>query len=90
VRGLELNDRQQAEANPVFALVRERLGGIGVRMEAALRVVADDRFEPEPLIALLGGWPQDRQRELLDAIEHLHTILIPEQREQLRKELQRR
>lgn len=87
VRGLELNERQRDEAIPVLTLLRERLGPTGARVETALKVVATDRFDPSPLIAQLGGLPPPLQHELVDGLEHLHTILISEQREVLRKQL---
>lgn len=87
VRGLELNERQRDEAIPVLTLLRERLGVSGVRVETALKVVATDRFDPSPLISQLGGLPPGLQHELVDGVEHLHTILISEQREVLRKQL---
>lgn len=90
VRSLELNLRQKEEAAPVFALIKQRLGVVGPRVDAALNVVAGDRFDPTPLIAQLGELPEPFQHELVEALEHLHTILISEQREQLRRELQRR
>jgi hypothetical protein len=90
VRVLELNQRQKDEALPVLSLIKQRLGVLGPRVELALSVIASDRFAPEPLIAQLGDLPDFVQGELIDALEHLHTILISEQREALRKELQRR
>jgi len=90
VRVLELNQRQKDEAAPVFSLIKQRLGVLGPRVDLALSVIAGDRFEPEPLLAQLGDLPDFVQHELCEALEHLHTILINEQREALRKELQRR
>jgi hypothetical protein len=90
VRVLELNQRQKDEAAPVLSLIKQRLGVLGPRVDLALVVIAGDRFEPEPLLAQLGDLPDFVQHELCEALEHLHTILISEQREALRKELQRR
>lgn len=90
VRVLELNQCQKDEAAPVISLIKQRLGVLGPRVDLALSVIASDRFEPEPLIAQLGDLPDFVQHELIEALEHLHTILISEQREALRKELQRR
>lgn len=87
VRGLELNDRQRDEAIPVLTLLRDRLGARGLRVETALKIVAADRFDPSPLVSQLGDLPPPAQHELVDGLEHLHTILISEQREVLRKSL---
>jgi hypothetical protein len=90
VGGLELSERQHAEAAPVFSFLRERLGSSGQRIEAALSVLAAERFDPTPLLALTGELPQGLQRELVDGLEHVHTILISEQREHLRRELEKK
>ena len=90
VRSLELNQRQKTEAEPVFALIKQRLGVVGPKVDSALHVIAADRFDPAPLAAQLANLPEPLQRELLDGLEHLHTILISEQREQLKRELLRR
>ncbi len=87
IPGLELNERQQAEAAPLFALIKARLGNSGPRVEAALSVLAAERFDKTPLQGLISELPEGLQRELYDGLEHVHTILISEQREYLRKEL---
>lgn len=89
LRSLELNERQQQEAAPVLALAHEWLGPSGPRIEAALLAVAAERFEPVLVEGLLADAPAPIQREILDGLEHLHTILISEQREQLRTQLSR-
>jgi hypothetical protein len=89
LRSLELNERQQQEATPVLALAHEWLGPSGPRIEAALLAVASERFEPVLVEGLLTDAPEPVQREILEGLEHLHTILISEQREQLRTQLSR-
>lgn len=89
LRSLELNERQQQEATPVLALAHEWLGPSGPRIEAALLAVAAERFEPVLVEGLLGDAPEPVQREIVEGLEHLHTILITEQREQLRTQLSR-
>lgn len=90
LRSLELNERQQQEATPVLALAQEWLGPAGPRIEAALLAIAAERFEPVLIEGLLVEAPENVQRELTEGFEHLHTILIAEQREQLRNHLSRR
>lgn len=90
LRSLELNERQQQEATPVLALAQEWLGPAGPRIEAALLAIAADRFEPVLIEGLLADAPEGVQRELTEGLEHLHTILIAEQREQLRNHLSRK
>lgn len=88
--GLELNERQHVEAAPIFALLSERLGGRGPRIEIALSILAKERFDAAPLADELLGLSPGEQRRILDGLEHLHTILIAEQREYLNKELEKR
>jgi hypothetical protein len=73
----------------VLTLAQEWLGPAGPRIEAALLAVAGDRFEPVLIEGLLEGAPEPVRRELTEGLEHLHTILISEQREQLRNQLSR-
>ena len=87
VRGLELNQRQRDEAAPVLTLIEEWLGGNGPRVDATLLTIASERFEPVVLHGLLSELPEPIQRQLIEGLEHLHTILIPEQKEALRREL---
>lgn len=88
---LDLNARQQQEAAPVLTRLREHLGARGPHIEAALSVVAADRFDRQRLQDLLAHpslvVPPEAARELLDGLEHLHNILIQEQREALRAQL---
>lgn len=86
-KGLELHERQRAEAEPVLSRVKEWLGSRGPRVEAVLLVLAADRFDGESLLPLLAELPPTERRELVEGLEHLHTILISEQREVLRKAL---
>jgi hypothetical protein len=88
---LDLNARQQQEAAPALTRLREYLGERGPHMEAALSAVAGERFDRQRLQDLLAHpslvVPPEVTRELLDGLEHLHNILIPEQREALRDQL---
>ncbi len=87
VRGLDLSTRQQQEATPILGLAREHLGGSGPRLEGALAAVAGERFDRARAEEALADSPPEVRRELLDGLEHLHNILIPEQREHLRAQL---
>lgn len=86
-RSLELHERQRAEADPVLNRVKEWLGSRGPRIEAVLSVLAAERFDVEALLPIVAELPPTERRELLEGLEHLHTILISEQREVLRKAL---
>lgn len=86
-RGLELHERQRAEAEPVLNRLKEWLGSRGPRISAVLIVLSQERFEGEALGPILGDLPPSERRELYEGLEHLHTILIPEQRESLRRAL---
>jgi hypothetical protein len=86
-RSLELHERQRAEAEPVLSRVKEWLGSRGPRVEAVLTVLAAERFDGEALLPIVAELPPTERRELLEGLEHLHTILISEQREVLRKAL---
>lgn len=90
VAGLELNQRQASEAAPLFSLIRERFGQTGPATQTALQILAAERFDPGPLLPQLGGLPDAVRGDLVDGLEHVHTILILEQREALRRALQRR
>jgi hypothetical protein len=83
---LELNERQADEARDVFAEIAEALGA-GYRrwggIDDALAAVAAepfDRARAEDAIDL----PDEPRRRAVDALEHLHNILTPEQRAKLR------
>jgi hypothetical protein len=86
-RGLELHERQRAEAEPVVNRLKEWLGSRGPRISAVLTVLSQERFDAEALGPILGDLPPTERRELFEGLEHLHTILIPEQRESLRRAL---
>lgn len=90
LKSLELNQRQQEEALPVLSLLQEVAGSSGPRVEAALLAVAAARFEPQLVEGVLADVPPGPRRELVDGLEHLHNILIPEQRETLREQLARK
>lgn len=90
LKSLELNQRQQEEALPVLTLLQEVAGSTGPRVEAALLAVAAARFEPQLVEGILADVPPGPRRELVDGLEHLHNILIPEQRETLREQLARK
>lgn len=86
-RSLELHERQRAEAEPVLNRVKEWLGSRGPRIEAVLTALAAERFDVDSLLPIVAELPPTERRELLEGLEHLHTILISEQREVLRKAL---
>ena len=86
-RSLELHERQRAEAEPVLNRLKEWLGSRGPRIEAVLLILAAERFDGDALLSLLTELPPTERRELFEGLEHLHTILISEQREVLRKAL---
>lgn len=86
-RGLELHERQRAEAEPVVNRLKEWLGSRGPRISAVLTVLSQERFDGEALGPILADVPPTERRELYEGLEHLHTILIPEQRESLRRAL---
>lgn len=90
LRTLELNQRQQEEALPVITLLQEVAGSSGPRIEAALLAVAAAKFEPQIVEGVLADVPPGPRRELVDGLEHLHNILIAEQRETLREQLSRK
>jgi hypothetical protein len=90
LKSLELNQRQQEEALPVLTLLQEVAGSSGPRIEAVLLAVAAARFEPQLVEGVLADVPPGPRRELVDGLEHLHNILIPEQRETLREQLVRK
>lgn len=89
LQGLELNQRQQEEAAPVLNLLTEAVGRAGARVEFALAAVAAESFERGRLEGLLVDAPTELRRELIDGLEHVHNILIPEQRAHLLKQLGR-
>lgn len=89
VAGLELNQRQQEEARGVLGLIKEQLGDRSAQAHAALAAVAAEPFDRLEAEGALRDVPPALRRELVDGLEHVHTILIPEQRAALRERLQR-
>lgn len=89
IKGMDLNQRQRAEAQPVLALLKAQLGPSGAALEAALATVAAEQFDPAKVRAALqlDHAPPALAHDILDGLEHFHTILIPEQRESLRDAL---
>ncbi len=80
---LELNARQQEDAAELFARLRGAFGDRvrpGERLAAVLEVIAAEPFDADAAAEALGG----RDKETLDAAEHVHNILTAEQREKLR------
>lgn len=88
VRDLELNARQQEEAQPVLTQLREQLGHSPLRFRGALSAVAAESFDRARAERVVDGVAPDQRGKLLEGLEHLHNILIPEQREVLRARLQ--
>ncbi len=83
---LELNQRQAEETREAFADVAQALG-TGWRswggLDEALAAVADERFDRAGAAAALGAVDEQAAKSALDALEHVHNILTPEQREKL-------
>ena len=88
VRDLELNARQQEEAQPVLTQLREQLGGSQLRLRGALAAVAAEGFDRARAESVVTDVAPEVRLQLLEGLEHLHDILIPEQREVLRARLQ--
>ena len=81
---LELNDRQKEEAREAFGDVAQALGPSWTAwtgLEEALAAVAAEPFDQARAKAALG--PLEQQKPALDALEHVHNILTPEQRDKL-------
>lgn len=80
VAALELNARQKEELEDVFATIREQAGVGSVSqwpaLDRAFAAIRGDEFEPDLV--------KDQPEKILDALEHLHNILTPEQRASLR------
>jgi hypothetical protein len=80
IGALELNARQKEEFDEVLKSVKTSVGADNLEawpgLGPALRVVGGDSFDRERL----DGLPP----EAIDGFEHLHNILTPEQRDQLR------
>lgn len=84
---LDLNQRQQEESAPVFALLRERLGSSGARVEGVLAALAADSFDRARVESIVADVAPAERQKLVEGLEHVHTILIPEQRQYLRGQL---
>jgi hypothetical protein len=80
VIALELNARQKEELEEVFATIRDQAGVKSVAdwpaIGRAFSSISGDEFDPDQV--------QDQPEKILDALEHLHNILTPEQRASLR------
>ena len=87
LQGLDLNQRQKEEAQPIFDRLAEFLGRSGPRLHAALLTIAAESFDRKKAEAIFSGAAPDVQKELPEGMEHVHNILIPEQREHLRGRL---
>ena len=89
---LELNKRQNEEFGEVIERIREVLGAAFERWPAdeALSVVGSDSFEVDRARAVFAAVADPAlEKELVDGLEHLHTILTPEQRDRLASRLKR-
>ena len=82
---LELAEAQRDEVDDVMAIARRSVGDAGFArwtgLVAALGVVAEDTFDP---IRVAGALGPNANKQLVDGMEHLHNILLPEQAEQLK------
>jgi hypothetical protein len=86
---LELSQRQSEEAEEVFAAIGQALGDQYKRwaeVDMALGSAGGVEFDRQSADASL-PLPAAQRRELVDGLEHLHTILTGEQRERLRQEV---
>ena len=86
-RALELHERQRTEAEPVLSLIKEWLGSRGARADAVLATLVPERFDAGPLLRQIDDVPPGPRNALVEGLEHLHTILISEQRDALRAAL---
>jgi hypothetical protein len=83
---LELNERQAEEAREAFADVAQVLGPRYPQwngLEEALAAVAAEPFDRARAQASLAGVEPDPAKNAVDALEHVHNILTPEQRDKL-------
>ena len=80
VAALELNARQKEELEEAFATIRTHAQVRSVAdwpaLDRAFASIAGDQFDVDVV--------KDQPEPILDALEHLHTILTPEQRATLR------
>jgi hypothetical protein len=83
---LELSQRQAEEAREAFADVAAALGATWrgwSGLPEALAAVGSEPFDRARAAAALGELDGETARHALDALEHVHNILTPEQRDQL-------
>jgi Spy/CpxP family protein refolding chaperone len=88
---LELNERQKEEAREAFADVAMALGATWQTwsgLDEALAAVAAEPFDKGRAQAVLAGLQPEPTKLIVDALEHVHNILTPEQRERLDEALQ--
>jgi Spy/CpxP family protein refolding chaperone len=81
---LELNERQKEEAREAFGDVQQALGPGWQNwsgLDEALAAVAAEPFDAARAKAAVGGVGQ--AKVAVDALEHIHNILTPEQRDKL-------
>ena len=81
---LELNERQKEEAREAFGDVQQALGPGWQNwsgLDEALAAVAAEPFDAARARAAVGGVEQAKLA--VDALEHIHNILTPEQRDKL-------
>lgn len=82
---LELNQRQAEESRDVFARIAQVLGADyrnWARVDLAFSAAAGGEFDREAAAAALEV-PGALGQELVDGLEHFHTILTSEQRAKL-------
>lgn len=91
LRGLDLNDRQRADAREVLGRIKESIADERARafddLIGAVGGETFDRARAESAIAAAPRVPEGARKEILDGLEHLHNILTPEQRAKLRDTL---
>lgn len=87
--GLELSQRQRAEAAPVLVLVKGVFGSRGATVETVLASLQSETFDAAAIERGIAGRPLPNgvRQELFEGLEHLHTILITEQRQALKTAL---
>src|SRR5262249_43065599 len=83
---LELNDRQKEEAREAFADAQQARGPAWqswTGLDEPLAAAAAEPFDAARAKAAVGAQVGDQAKLALDALEHLHNILPPEQRDRL-------
>jgi Spy/CpxP family protein refolding chaperone len=97
LRDLELNPRQREEVEAVIHEVRDKLGGLELgnirgNLGSVVEAFGDESFDRGKLDAVAaqkGEAFQQAKKAVLDGLERVHDILIPEQRARLRQLLSR-